>query len=203
MTIAKFQIFTAICAALLAMPLYASEEKEAAHKPKIFSGFGAFSKKFTSLCEEISKDGRRVKFREIVAANDVKDLDCIACKPLFNSIKIMCGDKPAPKKKGEENISVPKAQRDPHINVIRVASDIATSLAQDKKRLEDIGIAVRRFSKTLREYEKLTPGEKDYFEVLASIFESPFPEAEVHETNSDAHLLSDEPQVTADDLFEE
>lgn len=188
---------------ILSGPGHAYAEKETVSRPKIFSGFGAFSRKFTKLCEEMGKDGRRTKFRDIVAANDVKDLDCIACKPFFNSMKMMCSEKEPRGRKVEESAPGAKPQREPHMNVLTVASDIVEQLVSDQKRKEDIGLAVRKLAKGLRENTTLTPGEKDYFEVLASLFEGPFKASATHNPNNQPEAAHHFPQITADDLFED
>lgn len=90
------------------------------------------------------------------------------------------------------------------MSVHMVAEDMALRLAEDEKRGPGTALVIQQFKKLLAAEPTLTPGARDYFDMLLAALEEPFlrEESEGARTKSNSESGAAEPEVSIDDIFE-
>jgi hypothetical protein len=168
--------------------------------------FAKYKRAMTDVCTGLNADGRQQKFFEMLDNHDVKDPDCLACKPLINAFAGTCrAPKPVKamvKKKDKEVQATPEEtaspqqtgsakslkseqeqnpktvflQREPNVAVIQGLSQIFGSLAEDEETIDEYAKAVDRVVNILRDKSGKTLAEIDYFDFMSQYIRAPFTE---------------------------
>lgn len=203
-----------------------AEEHPRQAKSRSFKGYAKWKMDFHSLCEELVLDGRFDQLFRIIEANNQKDPNCKACKPLFYTFHGACKShvkkaKPAPKKKpkpveeGEEEVlepeatptPLPKKQREPNLAALEIASRIFSDIAEDEASLNEHLAAVKKLTDALLSPQDKTAAEKEYFAILAEYISAPFGEdlkkiKPAHAADKKKELSPEEKSKKLDALFE-
>ncbi len=158
-----------------------------------FPGWGPYTRSIRDLCQGLQTDGRNMALKNLIDPKISHDASCPACYPLYKLISHSCKEKrekkrKQPKKKGgsedgEETAAVegtptplptpapPVRQREPNILVQVSLRDFLSQLLDDKKRVEEGKVAVKKIDKLLGDAEKnFSAGERDYFSALREVF---------------------------------
>jgi hypothetical protein len=194
-----------------------------------FSKYGPF---FRLICANLRDDGRRDTFFYIIEPLDYDFEDHPGGRAFLRSFLSACRAKkekagaqktPAPAEveatEGEDAehsdeapptpAPTPKPKplpREPSTKLINAISTGFNAIAEDDKRAADAAHAADVISKALEDPEDKTPGERDYFGIMAVYFRAPFlailqePKHEVSEEGEGEEKEVAPPPV--DDLFE-
>lgn len=173
-------------------------------RPKVFRGYGRYQGLFQAVCTELRSDGRSQKLYDISAsAADVKEDDCMACRPLLKSFAVAC--KPTGSRKSKTLTPIPP-QREPRAAALVTVSKLAETLVQDDATIKETLKAAEKFVQLISVKEGFTPGERDYFAILAEYFDRPFrikrkTMQDAEETIEAPAGLTPSPAVPLDEMF--
>jgi hypothetical protein len=163
----------------------------ASAQQKVYS-FARFNGLFWIMCSGLEAEGRRARVFDVAKAGLAEELECSSCRALYRQFMQACGPtktakprvKPSPStaKGGEgdgggedivEDIvsatptTTPPA-RYPRTDVVDAASRLSAGLYELEPGAGSTFAAVKNFESRLLRQKDLTPGERDYFGVLAT-----------------------------------
>ncbi len=191
-----------------------AEKKKAPKSP----GFTKYSRMFLRWCQLLDKDGRKESMFTMLDYISDEFTECPGCRGFIRGFAFPCKPKPKPLTKrkptpvpeGEPTpeptvTPVPaRVQREPNTELLDAISKGLIEIREDPKRINDAAVAVERLVKELRDPQHKSPGERDYFDVLAEYFHAPLIEflekpVDLHGDPQAASPTPTPPQI--DDLF--
>ncbi len=196
--------------------------------PKIrLPNFGRFKKQFVSVCEVIGEDLRREKLYEMLLSLSARNEECSSCRPLISTFAAACKlpvqrKKPKKKEADPEHSDVEKSmeevdaevvptptphkktkQREPHAAVIALLSELFAEIRDSGEDLSELVKAIDRLSVALSTHPSFTPGEREYFSIMAVYISAPFAEVLREDSDRTDNGRSAEPSKgNIDDLFQ-
>lgn len=174
--------------------------------------FSKYSRHFSRWCRLLDKDGRRDAYFLILERISEESTDCLGCRAFLRSASLPCKPRrSAPKKKQPEPEQTPEAavpevyrQREPSAELLDAVSTAMIEIREDQKRAPDAAQAIDRLAHALRDPDGKTPGEHDYFEILAEYLHAPMAAlliTPVAATDSEGGEVREIEPQKVDDLF--